>query len=185
MKEWSRLKKTVIISAVAVFGLAGIGAAQGGSQPKPNPPKPTPPQVQSEVTKTETTTETIPFETQNIDNSSLLSGILQTQTEGVDGVKTKTWSVTLKNGIETNRTLVKEETTTAPITKVVLHGTKAPQPVCPNGTYVNTDGITVCSPYSAPSAAAGATAQCVDGTYSFSLHHSGTCSHHGGVSTWL
>ena len=31
----------------------------------------------------------------------------------------------------------------------------------------------------------GATAQCRDGTYSFSLHHSGTCSHHGGVARWL
>src|SRR6266567_3670174 len=31
---------------------------------------------------------------------------------------------------------------------------------------------------------AGATAQCADGTYSFSLHHSGTCSHHGGVVQW-
>jgi hypothetical protein len=28
---------------------------------------------------------------------------------------------------------------------------------------------------------AGATAQCADGTYSFSQHRSGTCSHHGGV----
>ena len=31
----------------------------------------------------------------------------------------------------------------------------------------------------------GATAVCRDGTYSFSLHRSGTCSHHGGVTTWL
>ena len=31
----------------------------------------------------------------------------------------------------------------------------------------------------------GATARCVDGTYSFSAHHSGTCSHHHGVATWL
>src|SRR5439155_18767336 len=31
----------------------------------------------------------------------------------------------------------------------------------------------------------GATARCVDGTYSFSQHHSGTCSHHGGVAVWL
>jgi uncharacterized protein with FMN-binding domain len=30
-----------------------------------------------------------------------------------------------------------------------------------------------------------ATAQCKDGTYSFSAHRSGTCSHHGGVKTWL
>jgi hypothetical protein len=31
----------------------------------------------------------------------------------------------------------------------------------------------------------GATALCRDGTYSFSQTRSGTCSHHGGVATWL
>ena len=31
----------------------------------------------------------------------------------------------------------------------------------------------------------GATARCNDGTYSYSQHRSGTCSHHGGVATWL
>lgn len=30
----------------------------------------------------------------------------------------------------------------------------------------------------------GATAHCGDGTYSFSRHHSGTCSRHGGVAEW-
>jgi hypothetical protein len=31
----------------------------------------------------------------------------------------------------------------------------------------------------------GATARCRDGSYSFSQHRSGTCSHHGGVAVWL
>lgn len=31
----------------------------------------------------------------------------------------------------------------------------------------------------------GATALCRDGTYSYSQHHRGTCSHHGGVAQWL
>ncbi len=31
----------------------------------------------------------------------------------------------------------------------------------------------------------GATAKCRDGSLSFSQHHQGTCSHHGGVSAWL
>jgi len=31
----------------------------------------------------------------------------------------------------------------------------------------------------------GATARCRDRTYSFSGHRSGTCSHHGGVASWL
>ncbi len=46
-----------------------------------------------------------------------------------------------------------------------------------------------CACASAPAALAGApagaTARCHDGTYSFSQHHSGTCSHHGGVAAWL
>jgi len=35
------------------------------------------------------------------------------------------------------------------------------------------------------SAPPGATARCSDGTYSYSQHHSATCSHHGGVAVWL
>ncbi|WP_084089711.1 DUF3761 domain-containing protein [Erwinia oleae] len=31
----------------------------------------------------------------------------------------------------------------------------------------------------------GATALCRDGTYSYSAHRRGTCSHHGGVAQWL
>jgi hypothetical protein len=31
----------------------------------------------------------------------------------------------------------------------------------------------------------GATARCRDGTLSYSEHHRGTCSHHGGVADWL
>jgi hypothetical protein len=31
----------------------------------------------------------------------------------------------------------------------------------------------------------GASARCRDGTYSYSQHRQGTCSHHGGVATWL
>lgn len=30
----------------------------------------------------------------------------------------------------------------------------------------------------------GATAKCRDGTFSFSAHRSGTCSHHQGVAVW-
>jgi len=33
-------------------------------------------------------------------------------------------------------------------------------------------------------AAANATAKCKDGTYSYAKHHSGACSHHGGVAEW-
>ena len=54
-----------------------------------------------------------------------------------------------------------------------------------NGTYVNSKGQTVPRPETCSGPPQGATAQCRDGTYSFSQSHRGTCSHHGGVAKWL
>lgn len=56
-----------------------------------------------------------------------------------------------------------------------------------NNYYVNTRGNTVHSPTytSDNSVPAGASAQCGDGTYSFSQSRRGTCSRHGGVSRWF
>lgn len=52
--------------------------------------------------------------------------------------------------------------------------------------YTNSEGVRVHRPtFSDGGPPAGATAQCGDGSYSFSLHRSGTCSHHGGVARWL
>jgi hypothetical protein len=54
--------------------------------------------------------------------------------------------------------------------------------------YTNTEGNTVHSPaYNTEdsSVPSGASAQCRDGTYSFSQSRRGTCSHHGGVSSWF
>lgn len=58
-------------------------------------------------------------------------------------------------------------------------------PISNTHYYKNINGNFVHSPAAAPQTPAGATAQCRDGTFSFSLHHSGSCSHHGGVATWL
>lgn len=63
--------------------------------------------------------------------------------------------------------------------------TAAPVPLSNNNHYVNSSGNVVHSPAKAPSVPQGATAVCGDGSYSFSQHRQGTCSHHGGVSRWL
>ena len=55
---------------------------------------------------------------------------------------------------------------------------------CGAGYYRNVDGNCVPRPAPAPAHPAGATAQCNDGTYSYSQHRQGTCSHHGGVRIW-
>lgn len=79
---------------------------------------------------------------------------------------------------------------------------------CGSGMYRNSDGVCVPSPSSGqpsngnpslpPDGAPGlvgagvpsgpppgATAQCRDGNYSYSTHHTGTCSGQGGVRQWL
>jgi hypothetical protein len=73
---------------------------------------------------------------------------------------------------------------------IILHSRSdwsAPQTTLSNDRhYTNVDGQSVHSPaYSSGGVPSGATAQCADGTYSFSTHRQGTCSHHGGVAKWL
>ena len=53
--------------------------------------------------------------------------------------------------------------------------------------YVNVDGEWVPSPTRTADGQPppGASAKCRDGTFSFSRHRQGTCSHHGGVAQWL
>jgi hypothetical protein len=55
------------------------------------------------------------------------------------------------------------------------------------GGYTNSQGNRVRSPTRTADnqPPAGASAQCRDGTYSFSQSRRGTCSHHGGVAKWL
>lgn len=54
-----------------------------------------------------------------------------------------------------------------------------------NKTYINSAGNEIQSPSYSDSVPAGASAICGDGTYSFSQSRRGTCSHHGGVASWL
>lgn len=53
--------------------------------------------------------------------------------------------------------------------------------------YKTKDGHEVHSPAlsSNDKVPVGASAKCLDGTYSFSQHRRGTCSRHGGVGKWL
>lgn len=67
------------------------------------------------------------------------------------------------------------------------HRTAPGAPLVEDGYYTNRDGIQVHRPAHTTNGQppAGASAQCGDGSFSFSLNRRGTCSHHGGVTRWL
>ena len=60
-------------------------------------------------------------------------------------------------------------------------------PLSNDNHYVNSSGHVVHSPARTlhNEVPTGASARCADGSYSFSEHRRGTCSHHGGVVAWL
>lgn len=137
--------------------------------------------------KTETVTQSVPFTTSNENDPSLPQGQTQVKQAGVNGTELITYQVTYSNGVETSREKVSDSVTVQPVNQINSIGTYVPSPVSSSpdpsgGGYINSDGNYVPSPGSNPS---GATARCNDGTYSYSQHRQGTCSHHGGVAEWL
>ena len=200
LKTWFHgLSITGKVASVATALILSFGVIGAAAQPNTNSPTtPAAKTTQSTPVKTSTpkievksvtSTDSIPFTSSTVSDSALASGTTQVRTGGVNGVLTHTYQVTYSDSIETSRSKAVDTITTPAVNEVKVLGTyvaPAPvQPSCSNGTYVNSAGNTVCSPYSSSSAPAGASAQCGDGTYSFSQSRSGTCSHHGGVSTWL
>lgn len=193
-----KLSKGFIPLILALFITIGIINPAQAQPGQASPPAHTVTTTQKPVDTTKTSdvtvTEAIPFTSQKQNDNTLPQGQTKVVQAGVNGSKQIVYTVTTVNGKETNRVQKSETTTTQPVAQITAVGTyvaPAPTPTpapaqdCPNGTYVNSAGNTVCSPYASNSAPAGATAQCVDGTYSFSQTRSGTCSHHGGVATWL
>ena len=185
--------------APATVAAAKTSSATVSAKPKASPtptrtvtPTPTPTASPTPVVTTKQVTETaqIPFGSTTVESSTLAQGTSTVTTPGVQGINTKTYTVTYTDGVESGRVLTSEHVTTPPVTQVTTVGTyvaPAPPaaPTCSSGTYVNSAGDTVCRPEAASSAPAGATAQCVDGAYSYSQSRRGTCSGHGGVATWL
>ena len=76
------------------------------------------------TTKTETKTETIAFTTIQENDNTLEVGKTAVKQEGQNGVLTITYTVTLTDGVVTNRVEVSRTTTRQPVNKIVLVGTK-------------------------------------------------------------
>ena len=77
------------------------------------------------MTSEETETESIPFETEYDDDDTRYEseGEIVTR-EGVNGVRTKVYTVVKTDGLETSRTLKSDEVTTQPVNKVISRGTR-------------------------------------------------------------
>lgn len=187
------------ITGVLLFGAIGA-MAQPAETPKPAASqatitetakpevKPTPKPQSKVEKKNEEKREVARYTSSTVNDATLAQGTTQMRNKGVDGVRTIVFEVTYTDGVETARQEVGSTITTAPANEVIAIGTMVPQTSqsnCPDGTYVNSAGNVVCSPYQSSSAPAGATAKCRDGTYSFSQSRRGTCSSHGGVAEWL
>lgn len=177
------LSKKIIIGAIIAMALIASSAmSKPASQSTSEPPSHTTTATQKEV-RIITETETIPFDTRTESDPTLDYGKTVITSPGELGEKSTTYQATFIDGIEKDRIKSGEQITKQPISKITKVGTRTTLD-CPNGTYTNSSGNTVCSPFMSSSVPSGATAQCSDGTYSYSQSRRGTCSHHGGVSVW-
>ncbi|MEP7766020.1 transglycosylase family protein [Sanguibacter sp. 25GB23B1] len=81
-------------------------------------------------------TAAIPFETVTEEDATRFEDLdVATKVEGVEGVQTTVFSVTTVDGVEESRVLVSDAVTTAPVTKVLVQGTKErPKVVAPKVT---------------------------------------------------
>jgi resuscitation-promoting factor RpfB len=98
-------------------------------------PSPTPSPTVAPVrveTRTVTKTRAIPFHTRTVRDGSLPAGVRKVRTRGVAGIETLTYRVTLTNGTETGRTLLRRAVTRRPVTQVVAVGTKEAARCDPN-----------------------------------------------------
>lgn len=76
------------------------------------------------ATTGEKVTQAIPFETQEIEDPTLISGTTKVRTAGRAGVRTTTYQVDVVGGVVVSRTELTSVVTTASVTQVVLKGTK-------------------------------------------------------------
>jgi len=84
------------------------------------------------VTKTVTETRSIGYSVRTVRDNSLAEGKTRTRTAGRTGLLTRTYEVTVTNGEQTARKLVKSVIVRKPVAKVVAVGTKQPGGCDPN-----------------------------------------------------
>ena len=96
--------------------------------------------ITSIVTKEEVYNEAIAFETTYVDDDNMKKDAQKVTTEGQDGEKVITASVTYINGVETSREILNEEVTTEVVNEVIAVGTGKNVKTYRNGSVIIGDG---------------------------------------------
>lgn len=147
--------------------------------------------AKNKAPKTVTRNQAVPFSTSQQNDSTLTQGQTKIAQVGVAGSQVHTYKASYdKKHKLSGCKLQSTKVTKAPVAQITsvdtyvapTHAPVVQAPAPTTSTYTNVDGNTINSPSNDP---VGASARCVDGTYSYSAHRSGTCSHHGGVASWL
>jgi hypothetical protein len=139
------LMKRAIGTALAVSGLLVVGAcgSNGAAPPvtvattaavtaspssAPTTSAPTP------VVKTRTITKrrTVPFATRTIHDPTVAKGTTRVRTRGAAGVKIFTYRVTFTNGVQIGKKLIRKVVAKAPVTRVIVVGTRKALQCDPN-----------------------------------------------------
>lgn len=194
--------KIALVTAIAVLSF-GLTAAPLASAATNNKLAPCAVKTAKKYPKTTTKNEVIGYGTTRQNDATLAQGTTKEVTPGHKGNRVITYTATYKKNKLVGCKHTGTNVSIKPQNHVITVGTyiapapapvvttptpvvtpaPAPTPAPSTGsTYTNVDGNQIESP---DSNAAGASAQCRDGSYSHSVHRSGTCSGHGGVATWL
>lgn len=135
--------RRAIGAALAVSGLLVLGAC-GPDGPTPtftvtttSTVTATPSAAQTTATpvvqkRTITKRRAIPFTTRRVHDPALAKGTTEVRTRGVEGVKILTYEVTFTNGVRTGKKLISKVVAQAPVTQVIVVGTKEAAQCDPN-----------------------------------------------------
>jgi hypothetical protein len=105
--------------------LSGVGPPSTSPSPGASPSR----RVE---TRTVTETQAIPFRRTTVRDPSLPPGVRRVRTKGVPGVRSLTYEVTLTDGVQTGKRLLRQTVTRAPMAQVVAVGVRRQRQCHPN-----------------------------------------------------
>ncbi|WP_205718440.1 G5 domain-containing protein [Actinomadura sp. WMMA1423] len=140
------MKRSILVvlasAALVPLGACGAEGAPAAARPSKAAASASPSTSASTVAeatptttkRTVTRTRKIPFRTRKVNDAALAKGATKVRTRGAAGLKTLTYEVTLTNGVETDRKLIRTVVTKRAVTRVVAVGTKRARRCDPNYT---------------------------------------------------